>query len=90
MTFKKNEYNMTTVQVDLNHVNLMDSFEWHRKIRKVVSMMLIQSIVDVKKFWNLVVKLKKQLKHERIVNKARTTRTKEHEGKISTLASAQM
>ena len=52
--------------------------------------MLIQSIVDVKKFWNLVVKLKKQLKHERIVNKARTTRTKEHEGKIATLASAQM
>jgi len=41
---------MTTVQVDLNHVNLMDSFEWHRKIRKVVSMMLIESIVDVKKF----------------------------------------
>ena len=52
--------------------------------------MLIQSIVDVKKFWNLVVKLKKQLKHERIVNKSRIAKTKEHEGNIATLASAQM
>jgi len=49
----------------------------------MVSKKLIQSIVNVKKLHTSVSKLDKQFEYERIVNKARITRTKDLKGKLS-------
>lgn len=82
----KNEYKTTVAQVDLNQVNWLDMIKWHMQTREMVSWKVIKYTANVKKLQALLNKVDKQLENERIKNKARITRSKDLENKLSILA----
>lgn len=75
-------YKATEINVDLDAFSPTDKMEWHRKTYEIIFRYVLRSTMHVNKLQNTVNKIERQLKHEKVVTKAKQLRISELEQKV--------